>query len=80
MPGSPAGGRRPSGGDPVGVRNPDDQEIEFQRAPNHVARPWPRQAHLRFGASGVADPLAQQGQLPQHIGVAPLYPDRLGPA
>ncbi len=28
-----------------GVRTPDGQEIEFQRAPNHVAPRWPGQEH-----------------------------------
>ena len=31
--------------DRFGVRAPDGQEIEFQRAPDHVAPRWPGQEH-----------------------------------
>ena len=31
--------------DRFGVRTPDGQEIEFQRAPDHVAPQWPGQEH-----------------------------------
>jgi hypothetical protein len=31
--------------DRFGIRTPDDQEIEFQRAPDYVAPRWPGQEH-----------------------------------
>jgi hypothetical protein len=31
--------------DRFGVRTPDGQEVEFQRAPDHVAPRWPGQEH-----------------------------------
>jgi hypothetical protein len=31
--------------DRFGVRTPDGQEIQFQRAPDHVAPQWPGQEH-----------------------------------
>ena len=45
--------------DRFGVRTPDGQEVEFQRAPDHVAPQWPgqehpQQFHLDLWVEGIA--------------------------
>jgi len=50
--------------DRFGIRTPDGQEIEFQRAPDHVAPRWPGQEHpQQFHLDlQVADPEAAAGR------------------
>ena len=50
--------------DRFGVRSPDGHEIEFQRAPDHLAPRWPGQEHpQQFHLDlQVADPGAQAGR------------------
>ncbi|MGR6317880.1 VOC family protein [Micromonospora soli] len=50
--------------DRFGLRTPDGQEIEFQRAPDHVAPQWPGQEHpqqLHLDLQ-TADPRAEAGR------------------
>lgn len=59
--------------DRFGIRTPDGQEIEFQRAPDHVAPRWPGQEHpQQFHLDLQTDDLQAQAERAVGLGAARL--------